>query len=156
MSDSLRPLQDLPTATKWLAAVLVALLSVISSVGTVAAWHSSLASKSYVATVIAAHNHLPRTTAHEGSPHPELSRAIAVLERATMAAEEARAASAARDVALFRRLVSLEAADLEPDRRRAAGAAAHARAAYDDAIARGMAPDVAAQRAIDDRPPWRR
>lgn len=140
MSNSLAPLRELPRATRWIASVLVALISIITSLSACIVYAQSFVRDDELDKTFAAHRlqHIEERDAHQ---EEERKSAKAQLDR---------------DSALFRRLVSLEAADIEPDRRRAAAAAAHARTAYDVARTRGMEPALAAQYAIDDRPPWRK
>jgi hypothetical protein len=69
--------------------------------------------------------------------------------------QQAKAAERAQWIAVFKHLVSLQAADLEPNAARKFAASAHARTAYTRAINEGLSPADAAELALDSNPPWR-
>lgn len=140
MSESLAPLRAMPAATRWLASLLVAAISIITSLSACIVYAQSFVQEVEMREAITAHK-------REEEAREEVRQKQRDAERRVQLE---------RDTALFRRLVSLEAADVEPDRRKAAGAAAHARKAYDNAIMGGMQPSLAAQHALDDLPPWRK
>lgn len=141
MTDSLRPLRELPKATQWLATLLVAIISIVTSLAACIVYAQGFVREPELQSVMRAHK---REHVAEALKRDDEDKKVAATQL-----EERRA--------LFRRLVSLEAADVEPDRRKAMGAATYARKSYDDAVySRGMTPEKAAQYALDDSPPWRR
>ncbi len=100
----------------------------------------------------------------------EITEATANLRTDVLELQEVRRAQAAdrereqlakqadrkRWAAVFRSLVSLQAADREPDKRRKADAAAHARAVFNAAVKADDELEDAMEAALDSRPPWRR
>lgn len=140
MSDSLRPLRELPRATQWLATLLVTIISIFTSLAACIVYAQGFVREPELQSVMRVHKMQHITEAQQREDERKKEQTAQREER----------------VALFRRLVSLEAADVEPDRRKAAGAATHARKSYDVAVMGGMTPEKAAQFALDDRPPWRR
>jgi len=148
--------RSVPRITK----VVVGVISVVVSLGTTALgafiWVDHLATEDEVRAVVAAHNHQPRAVEAEANPHPPIAKALAGVElRLASIDQELRDARRSR-LAVFEHLVSLQAADVEVDRRRKMEAARVARAAYREALATGAAPEDAANIALDTRMPWTR
>lgn len=140
VTDSLRPLAQLPRATQALATLLVAIISIVTSLGACIVYAQGFVRDTELISAGEQHRREHAAEAEAREKEQKKEREAQLEERR----------------ALFRRLVSLEAADVEPDRRRAMGAASYARKSFEDAVTRGMAPEQAAQYALDDAPPWRR
>lgn len=81
-----------------------------------------------------------------------LGRGLRVLEERSFAAEQREREVRTREIDLWRRYVSLTAADAAEPRRRAE-AAQRARMAYDEARREGLDPQAAAARALQDAQP---
>ena len=150
-----------PRAWKLLVSAGVVLASVATSSITVAGIYSGLATTAAVdasiGLAIGKHNTQARNTVKpELSPHPDYAEALSALERRVFEADQTERDQRRMNVAILRRLVSMDGADREPDKRRKMAAASFARARFTELIASGVAPDVAAEQAVDELPSWRK
>jgi hypothetical protein len=144
-----------------LTKVVIAVIAGVSGVGTSAVafalWYTGMATDEEVKAEIYKHNHRPRDADNaENSAHPAYAHVATKLEQHLLHEDNEDRARKRRDQKILEYLVSLQAADLEPDKRRKADAAAFARTAFREAIKAGTQPEDAAEQALDSRPPWRR
>lgn len=153
-------LADTLRAVPRLWKVLIGIGVVLASVGTTGAafaiYRESLATDAEVDAAIEKHNRRGRDADNtEESPHPPYARAAKAFEAFKLHVEEERKAERRRDAKILEYLVSIQAADGEPNRRRKADAAAFARTAFKAAVKAGTEPEDAAEQALDSPPPWR-
>jgi len=141
LGDLGRAAKAIPTLTKVATGVISVLTAFASMAVGAWIWLDGFATDAEVAAQVA-----PLAKSED------VDRAVGKLRMDT---DQERRARLRRDVAVFEHLVSLEAADIERDSRRKAEAAAFARTAYREAVARGAEPEDAANYARDQRPPWR-
>lgn len=154
LSDALRAV---PRLWKLLSVLAVVLGSAATSGVGFALWRDGMATDLEVDGKIERHNARPRDADDpQNSPHPTYARTAQAFEAHRQAAERDQRAAKRRDQKILEYLVSIQAADLETNRKRKADAAAFARTAFRAAVKAGAEPEDAAEQALDSPPPWRR
>lgn len=134
-------------------------LAFITTMHTFSLKVESLATDAEVAAAIKAHNEMPRAhgSDYARSPHPDYAAAASKTDALAMQLDSMRSEQRKRDIELFSMLVSLQAADWEPNKKHAAQTAEAARQKYRAAVRGGMEPPEAAEHVLQSsRPPHMR
>lgn len=159
MSDSFsEQLRALPKAYKLLTLVLTLLGGAAGFGFSLAIKMSEYATKAYVSTALAQHVDKKRNASSpEESAHPVYETGLRGVElRVFNVEQQIREETAFRFVVMLR-IVSGEAADLEPDRRYKFDASAFARNEFTRLVKEeGFTLEAAAKQTIDALPAWRR
>jgi hypothetical protein len=145
-------------STPW--KVLGAVLTVVGAVWTAALAYAAKSAEYATDAEVSAGDVKVAADAREAlSPVQSAVRQLQKFDAAIVAEREreqfAKAAERKQWIAVFKHLVSIQAADAEDNKLRKAEASKFAKTAYAAAIKAGSEPEEAAEQALDTLPPWR-